>query len=124
MIHPLYLWVITIVKGGLYIGILGQAERLETKMDSSGASRPKQAWVAWPGQGPVPPVLGWCLDFVLLTSSPLGASCGKILTPEKSQVNLSPRRSLKRKNTQNRVFLFYRVITEIRGSMENPHKTL
>jgi hypothetical protein len=49
-----------------------------------------------------------------LTSSP-GASHGKILTPKKSQVNLSPGRFLKCKNTQNRVFLFYRVITKIRG---------
>jgi hypothetical protein len=50
-----------------------------------------------------------------LTSSPPGASRGKILMPEKSQVNLSPGRSLKRKNMQNRVLLFCRVITKIRG---------
>jgi hypothetical protein len=49
-----------------------------------------------------------------LTSSPPGASRGKILTLEKS-VNLSPGRSLKRKNMQNRVFMFCRVITKIRG---------
>jgi hypothetical protein len=35
--------------------------------------------------------------------------------PEKLQVNLSSGRFLKRKNTQNRVFLFCRVITKIRG---------
>jgi hypothetical protein len=91
-------------------------------MDGSGSSRPKRAWVA--RQGPVPHVLIWPLGLISLTSSPPGASRGKILTPEKYQVNLSLGRSLKRKNTQNRVFLFYRVITKIRGSMENPHKTL
>jgi hypothetical protein len=65
------------------------------------------------GQGPAPPILVWPLGLVSLTSSPLVASHGKILTPEKSQVNLSPGRSLKRKNMQNRVFLFCRVITKI-----------
>jgi hypothetical protein len=59
-------------------------------------------------------VLFWPLGLVSLTSSPPGASRGKILTPEKSQVNLSPGMSLKQKNTQNRVFLFCRVITKIR----------
>jgi hypothetical protein len=39
----------------------------------------------------------------------------KILTLKKSQVNLSLGRFLKRKNTENRVFLFCRVITKIRG---------
>jgi hypothetical protein len=39
----------------------------------------------------------------------------KILTPKKSQVNLSSGRFLKHKNTQKRVFLFCRVITKIRG---------
>jgi hypothetical protein len=34
--------------------------------------------------------------------------------PKKSQVNLSPGRSLKHKNTQNRIFLFCGVITKIR----------
>jgi hypothetical protein len=51
----------------------------------------------------------------LLTPSSPDASCNKILTPEKSQVNMSSGRSLKRQNTQNRVFLSYRVITKIRG---------
>jgi hypothetical protein len=50
-----------------------------------------------------------------MTSSPPGASHDKIIMPKKSQVNLSPGRSVKRKNTQNRVFLFCRVITKIRG---------
>jgi hypothetical protein len=84
-------------------------------MDISGGSRPKRAWVAQPGQGPTPPVLIWPLGLVSLTSSPPGASRGKILTPKKSQVNLSSGRSLKRKKMQNRVFLFYGVITKIRG---------
>jgi hypothetical protein len=39
----------------------------------------------------------------------------KILMLQKSQVNLSPGRSLKLKNMQNRVFLSCRVITKIRG---------
>jgi hypothetical protein len=50
-----------------------------------------------------------------LASSAPDASHDKILTPEKSQVNLSSERFLKRKNTQNRVFLFCRVITKIKG---------
>jgi hypothetical protein len=49
---------------------------------------------------------------------------GKILTPEKSSLRLSSGRSLKRKNTQTRCFLLCRVITKIRGSMENPHKSM
>jgi hypothetical protein len=67
-------------------------------MDGSGGSSPKHAWVAWPGRAPMPPMLVWPLGLVSLTSSPPGASRGKILTPEKSQVNLSPGRSLKHKN--------------------------
>jgi hypothetical protein len=63
----------------------------------------------------MPPVLVWPLGLVLLTSSPPAASRGKILTLKKSQVNLSPGRSVKGKNTQNKVFLFYRVITKRRG---------
>jgi hypothetical protein len=55
------------------------------------------------------------LGLISLTSSPQGASHDKILTLQKSQVNLSLERFLKLKNTQNRVFLFYRVITKIRG---------
>jgi hypothetical protein len=53
-------------------------------MDGSGGSRPKRAWVAWPGQGPGPPVLVWPLGLISLTSSSPGASRGKMLTPEKS----------------------------------------
>jgi hypothetical protein len=37
-------------EGGLYICVLGQAERRETKMDGIGASSPKRAWVAQLGQ--------------------------------------------------------------------------
>jgi hypothetical protein len=48
----------------------------------------------------------------------------KILTPKKSQVNMSLRRFLKHKITQNMVFINGRVITEIGGSIENPHKSL
>jgi hypothetical protein len=75
-------------------------------MDGIGGSRPKQAWVACLGQGPMPPCLVWPLGPISLTSSYLGTSRGKILTPKKSQVNLSLGRFLKGKNTQNRVFLF------------------
>jgi hypothetical protein len=85
------------------------------KVYGSGGSRPKQARVAQPGQGLTPPMLVFPLGLVLLTSSLPGASRGKILKPEKSQVNLSPEMSLKRKNTQNRVFIFFRVITKISG---------
>jgi hypothetical protein len=63
---------------------LGQAEHLETKMDDIGGSRPKRGWVARPGWGPMPPVPVWPLGLVSLTSSPPGASRGKILMPEKS----------------------------------------
>jgi hypothetical protein len=83
-------------------------------MDDIGAPRPKQAWVAWPGHGPMPPMLVWPLGPISLTSSSLGGSRDKILTPEKSQVKLSSGRFLKHKQ-ENRVFLFYRVITIIRG---------
>jgi hypothetical protein len=51
-----------------------------------------------------------------LTSRAPESSLDKILMPEKSQVNLSSGRFLKCKNTQNRVFLSYRVITKIRGT--------
>jgi hypothetical protein len=50
-----------------------------------------------------------------LTSCALEGSGDKILMPKKSQVNLSLGWFLKRKNTQNRVFLSCRVITKIRG---------
>jgi hypothetical protein len=84
------------------------------KIDGVRGSRPKRAWVAWPGRGPMPPVLVWPMGLVSLTSSPPGASRDKILTLQKSQVNLSWGRFLKLKNTQNKVFLC-RVITKIRG---------
>jgi hypothetical protein len=50
-----------------------------------------------------------------LTSSSLGGSHDKILMLQKSEVNLSPRRSQKIKNKQNRVFVSCIVITKIRG---------
>jgi hypothetical protein len=108
--------LIVIVEGVFIYAFLGQAERLEKNIDGSGGSRPKRVWVVRLGQGPTSPVLVWPLGLVSLTSSPPGASHGKILTPKKSHVNLSAgKRSLKRKNTQNMVFLFCRVITKIRG---------
>jgi hypothetical protein len=55
------------------------------------------------------------LGLISLTSSPPGDSHDKILMLQKSHVNLSSGRFLTLKNTQNRVFLFYRVITKIRG---------
>jgi hypothetical protein len=63
----------------------------------------------------MPPSLFRDLGLFLLTSSPPDASRGKILTLQKSQVNLSLGRFLKLKNTQNMVFLSCKVITEIRG---------
>jgi hypothetical protein len=45
-------------------------------------------------------MLIWPLGLVLLTSSSPGASRGKKLMPEKSQVNLSSGRFLKHKNTK------------------------
>ena len=48
---------------------------------------------------------------------------GKILMLEKSPVNLSPYRSLKPKNTQNRVFWPRRVITKIRGLLGKSPKS-
>jgi hypothetical protein len=59
-------------------------------------------------------VLVWPLGLISLTSSSPGASHDKILMLKKSQVNLSLGRFLKFKNTQNRIFLFHRVITKIR----------
>jgi hypothetical protein len=81
-------------------------------MDGIGGLRPKRVWVARRSQGPAPPGLFWPLGLTLLTSCASVSSRGKILTPEKSLVNLSPERSVKRKNTLNRVFLFYSVITK------------
>jgi hypothetical protein len=84
-------------------------------MDGIGAPRPKQAWVARPGQGLMPPMLVWPMGPILLTSSSRDGSHDKILTLKKSHLNLSSGRFLKCKNTQNRIFLFCRVITKIRG---------
>jgi hypothetical protein len=71
-------------------------------MDIIRGPRLKRAWVARRGLGPAPPVIKWASWPPSLTSCAPGASRGKILTSEKSQVNLSPGKFLKRKNTQNR----------------------
>jgi hypothetical protein len=65
--------------------------------------------------GPMPPSLVWPLGLVSLTSWSLGVSRDKILTLQKSKVNLSSEGFLNLKNTQNRVFMSYRVITKISG---------
>jgi hypothetical protein len=85
------------------------------KMGDIRASRLKRAWVVRPGLGPMPPGLVWPSWPTSLTYCALEGSRDKILTPKKSHVNLSSGRFLKCQNTQNRVFLFYRVITKIRG---------
>jgi hypothetical protein len=103
---------------------LGQAEHLEMKMDDSGGSRPERPWVERPSLVAMPPRLVHPLGLISLTSSSPGTSRDKILTLQNFSVNLSSGRSLKLENTQNRVFLSYRVITKMGGSMENPHKTL
>jgi hypothetical protein len=84
-------------------------------MDRIGGSRPKWSQVARPGLGHAPPCLFWSLWPPSLTSRAPEGSRDKVLTPKKSQVNLSSGRFLKCQNTQNRVFLFCRVITKIRG---------
>jgi hypothetical protein len=113
-ISPTFLHILS--SGHLYIDFLGQAERQETKMDGSGGSSLKRDRVAWPGLGPMSPGLFWASWPPSLTSCAPGVSRGNILLPEKFQANLNLRRSLKRKNTQNRVFMFCRVITKIRGT--------
>jgi hypothetical protein len=94
---------------------LGQAEHQEMKMDGIEGLRPKRSKVARPSLGPAPPGLFWPSWPPSLTSCAPEGSRYKILMLEKSQFNLSLGRFLKRKNTQNRVFLFCRVITNIRG---------
>jgi hypothetical protein len=71
--------------------------------------------VAWSGLVTMTTVLFWASWPPSLTSCAPDASCDKILMLEKSQANLSSRRSPKRQNTQNRVFLSRRVITKIIG---------
>jgi hypothetical protein len=44
--------------------------------------------------------------------------------PKKASVNLSSGRSVKRQNTQNRYFLFFGVITKIRGIDGKSHKSM
>jgi hypothetical protein len=117
---PLYLWDITphenALGGGLYIDIFtsswvvwdedGRHRSLDSQMAPGGAAWPRAhatsaRWSSWPTS---------------LTSCSLKGSHDKILMPEKSQINLSLGRFLKRQNTQNNVFLFCRVITKIRGT--------
>jgi hypothetical protein len=114
-VSPLHL--IVIIQGGyIYIYVfLGQAEPPGTKIDDVGGSRPEQHWVVQPSRRPAPPVLVRPLGLISLTYCSLCASRDKILTLKKSQVNLSPGMSLKLKNTQNMIFMSYRVITKIRG---------
>jgi hypothetical protein len=84
-------------------------------MDDSGGSKPKWSWVAQLGLGPAPPVLVWPSWPPSLTSCAPEGSRNKILMLKKSQVSLNSVRFLKHKNTQNRVFMFCRVIIKIRG---------
>jgi hypothetical protein len=73
-------------------------------MDGSGGSSCQRVRVARPGLLATPPVLIRPLGLVSLNSSSSCVSRDKILALQKSQVNMSPGRSLKLKNTQNRVF--------------------
>jgi hypothetical protein len=68
-------------------------------MDGSRGSSRQQALVARLGLVAAPPMLVWPLVLISLTTSSLGVSRDKILTLQKSQVNLSPGRSLKLKKT-------------------------
>jgi hypothetical protein len=43
----------------LYIGILGQADQSEMKMDGIGVPRTKRHYMAWPDLGPMLLVLVW-----------------------------------------------------------------
>jgi hypothetical protein len=65
--------------------------------------------------GHVPPLLVWAQVAPSLASSSQVYSQVKIGTPEKSPIYLSSGRSLKHQNTQNRYFMFGRIITKIRG---------
>jgi hypothetical protein len=68
----------------------------------------------WPGVGLAPLGLVWSVVAPSHASSSQVYCQVKIGTPEKGTVNLSSKRSLKCQNTQNRYFLFCRVITKIR----------
>jgi hypothetical protein len=63
-----------------------------------------------------PPGTFWDSGLSKFASSAHGASRDEKMTLEKSQLNLTPYRSPKMKNTQNRKFLF-RVINQIKGSV-------
>jgi hypothetical protein len=65
-------------------------------------------------------VLVWALVPPSIIFSSQVASYVKIFTPEKSSVNLSSRRSLKRQNTENRRFLFRKVFFETEAKVV-PH---
>jgi hypothetical protein len=85
---------------GVFISdILGQAEHQETKMDGIGGSSLKRAWVARPGLVAAPPMLLWASWTTSLTSCAPDGYRDKILTPRKSQINLSSGRFLKHQNT-------------------------
>jgi hypothetical protein len=60
-------------------------------------------------------MLVWALVAHFSFSSSQVTSYVKIFIPEKSSINLSCGRSLKRQHTYKKVFLFFRVITKIRG---------
>jgi hypothetical protein len=76
------------------------------KTDGIRDTTAKRDRVAWPGQGDAPPVLFWASWPPSLTSCASNAFRDKMLTLEKSQVNLSSGRSLKFQNTQNRFSCF------------------
>jgi hypothetical protein len=100
--------------GGLYIGLLrlrqsiwdkdGRHRRHDGQTDLGGMAWPARA--TWSHLILVAPSCASSSHFVAL---------GKIITPEKTSLRLSSKRSIKRKNTQNRCFLFCKVITQIRG---------
>jgi hypothetical protein len=110
--------------GSIYIGLLRSRQLIWSEDEwqwsfkgqtwQGGAARPR-AHATFARLGPCGPLV--CL-FI--------SSCfsGKNIDAIKSPPNLSSGRSLKRQNTQNRHFLLCGVITKIRGSMENPHKSI
>ena len=71
--------------------------------------------LARPSKVGAPPGLFWPSGLSRWASRAHAASPDEKMTLQKSQVNLTPYRSLKVKNTQNRVFLFCRVINQIKG---------
>ena len=109
----------TFIYGGFRSGepsgaLDGRLRRLEAKDSLCGAPR---GWGAPPGLS-FPPWLH------LRDSKAKFVIFRKIIIHEKSPVNLSPYRSLKRENTQNRVFLSCRVITKIKGTLREIPKNI